>query len=682
MAGDDGDKADGGGVDVGLDALEILDSHVVLIDLNGGVLDLDLRRIGLKTFYSWAPDKPGSFEVDGAVNGVDVAWAGQARPFTDSFSATTTGTISGVTVDRLRRFTGPLGFSRHLGELSCSLDIRVAIGPADGWVVGAKGKIAIEGVELTTDDGLESGVVSLNLDLDTEAAYELESGLTLTGSIGSEVEAFRLADGPNDAIGVSQAAVSLADIAITRVGDFRVVPAPEVSDGQTGRTSLARQMVVWLAALVLEFLDGDLDGKISGVVAANGIEVKTEDLTRSTRIDGRIGAWRTDFESIEANQADDVRTLAGALTTRVANLSADFALSDQMAAISFNELVLSLPRLAGSRGGGAASTNFAGSLKTTGLSTAVKTPGNGTRRELNVGDMLLDVREFSGNRADSKTSGSGQFSVTLGELEGLARTNEGDSRVTGGGVEITMTSLAVDADPDQDVTRGAGELKATELRFQGPGPDQGLTLSVGESRLAFDRTVVVRQDETVSLDGHFDAGVGQLRADIPIASEVTVAEADAIGVAFGPLQLRKSEGRTTLTLSGSARGTTMAARVPALDPVPPLDVRIAELAVALNDMGLEARKDGTPWRLAGNLEAGGLAIDIERESRASVKARKLTAAGVESDQHLAVKVAEISRRPSGSLGYAPIFHRFGVRQRRRREPTGRRAGAKHLRGAP
>ena len=211
-----------------------------------------------------------------SINGIDVKWSGEVRPIADHFVASASGVIAGVTVDRIRRFTGPLGFSRRQGELGARMEVQFSVDSMKSWRLGTKGRLTLESVELATDDGLNAAMVSTTVDLYTEATFSPEQGFTVSGFIGGEAKGFGLSDGPRDAIGVEGASFALSEFAVTRFGSFSVAPPTADSAGDTRIPSLARQLVNWIEAIALEFVNGDLDGNITGMLAANGIQISKE----------------------------------------------------------------------------------------------------------------------------------------------------------------------------------------------------------------------------------------------------------------------------------------------------------------------------------------------------------------------------------------------------------------------
>ena len=508
---------------VGIDYLEVRASQAVLEDVNGGLMELDLRRLSLANFRSWEPESPGNFELNGAINGIDMNWSGEAHPFADPLVASASGVIAGVTVDRIRRFTGPLGFSRRQGELGTRMEVQFSVDSMKSWRLGTKGKLTLESVELATDDGLNAAMVSTTVDLDTEATFSPEQGFTLSGFIGGEAKGFGLSDGPRDAIGVEGASFALSEFAVTRFGSFSVALPTADSAGDTRIPSLARQLVNWIEAIALEFVNGDLDGNITGMLAANGIQMKAAGLAGSMAVDGKIDTWRSDFENLEAGRTGDVHTVSGALSTKVEDIAVEMGFPDRTASISLDELALRIPQLAGSWDVGSVTTTFVGSLNASGLSTGMETKEDGATREMKVGSITLEVPEFSGDTTPDQTTGSGRLTAILSNLEGVSTAEGAAGTMTSKSMQLRLSSLSVVAGADRNVTRLAGDLDATEIQIAGPSTDDGMNMSAGNSRIAFDPIVLVRESDNTSLDSHIDGRLSNLQAEIPTFAGIRIA---------------------------------------------------------------------------------------------------------------------------------------------------------------
>ncbi len=67
----------------GLDRLEIRDSRVVFIDARGGEAVMHVNQLELAEFRTWAPEKPGRYRLDAALNEIGLIASGVAKPFAD-----------------------------------------------------------------------------------------------------------------------------------------------------------------------------------------------------------------------------------------------------------------------------------------------------------------------------------------------------------------------------------------------------------------------------------------------------------------------------------------------------------------------------------------------------------------------------------------------------------------------
>ena len=82
--------------------------------------------------------------------------------------------------------------------------------------------------------------------------------------------------------------------------------------------------------------------------------------------------------------------------------------------------------------------------------------------------------------------------------------------MTSKSMQLRLSSLSVVAGADRNVTRLAGDLDATEIQIAGPSTDDGMNMSAGNSRIAFDPIVLVRESDNTSLDSHIDGRLSNL----------------------------------------------------------------------------------------------------------------------------------------------------------------------------
>jgi hypothetical protein len=62
----------------------------------------------LNGFRTWTPNKPGTFSFLGEANGIGFKLEGEARPFANVVNVSAQGRTTGIDLEKIKRFTGPL----------------------------------------------------------------------------------------------------------------------------------------------------------------------------------------------------------------------------------------------------------------------------------------------------------------------------------------------------------------------------------------------------------------------------------------------------------------------------------------------------------------------------------------------------------------------------------------------
>ena len=119
----------GGAWQVGIDRLEVRASQAVLEDVNGGLLELDLRRLSLADFRSWEPELPGQFEFDVSINGIDVKWSGGSASMSSSIHHRPACVVTNWARQSAKRWTLSTKTSklRSLVRAACRINCRASV---------------------------------------------------------------------------------------------------------------------------------------------------------------------------------------------------------------------------------------------------------------------------------------------------------------------------------------------------------------------------------------------------------------------------------------------------------------------------------------------------------------------------------------------------------------------------
>ncbi len=122
----------------GIDEVRIVDSRIFFTDRARGTVEIAVASLELDEFRSWEPDHPGRFLLDATINNMGFRAQGTAKPFADVASADVALTVNEVEIEKIARYTGPLGFDRSSGVLRADLSgtVEAAGGNVDGAVKG------------------------------------------------------------------------------------------------------------------------------------------------------------------------------------------------------------------------------------------------------------------------------------------------------------------------------------------------------------------------------------------------------------------------------------------------------------------------------------------------------------------------------------------------------------------
>ena len=238
---------------VGLDDLELRDSRLVFTDHKGGRATIDVAELDLEGFRTWTAEDPGSFRLQGSLNGIGITAEGTATPLSSNIRIDSKVDVSGITISRIEAYTGPLGFSPSDGTLDLSLTSKGAAVFPDARVdADLEARIAIRGL-----DAARSDIGAFKIAGGTIALPALAFTYDGTGSIGLA--------------GTADAALDGVDVRVTQ--GTRVAAAALRADIEDLRVALPETGAVTLTARPTLALDELALGgpSIEGTVATTKI---------------------------------------------------------------------------------------------------------------------------------------------------------------------------------------------------------------------------------------------------------------------------------------------------------------------------------------------------------------------------------------------------------------------------
>lgn len=426
----------------GLDDFRFIDSRIFYTDRARGTVELDVDNLELHEFRTWQPDHPGNFLLDARVNNIDFQAKGTARPFGEVIHADFTTTIDGVEMDKISKYTGPLGFERRAGVLGAALDGTVE---ASGGALDAslKGEITGTGV-----DANRPGQIAVQFD---RAAIKLDNRLRMAKD-GS-----RTVSGPFH--------VELNGTLLTVAGGTTVAFAKGALD---------------LPALEAKMTEGASAATTRGSLALAGLEAKP------TGAGGKPGPtvtavnFATDLKDISINAGGSTTKLGGNIDLTIDDLQAglpvDGAAEGQR--VAADQAKLSLANLAVNAAGAETTISATGKTDVSGLSAKMPKTRDKPPVDASIGHVHLDLSEI--NAALGKADPQWQVAVDAA-LNTLAATVGGGDLAKASLGDITLKNaranhaLAISAD---SLSLGGTDVSLTKdafAAFSGGGgqPAQG-----------------------------------------------------------------------------------------------------------------------------------------------------------------------------------------------------------------
>lgn len=213
---DDAEKSDFG---VGVDSFEFTDSKLTFVDISGGSLTLDVKRLMVSDFRTWDPDTPGKVELESSVNGIGWNWQGTATPFDDDIAISLQTQLRDGTIDKVAQFTGPTGLVRQAAQFESDMDFDFTLKP-DGQIDGTiKGEIRLSEVDIATEDGAGISFPAAQIALDLLQGVKPDGTRKVAGDIGVGSSSVAVAGPAGEKIDLTDFNFQVEDLDFTRYAD-------------------------------------------------------------------------------------------------------------------------------------------------------------------------------------------------------------------------------------------------------------------------------------------------------------------------------------------------------------------------------------------------------------------------------------------------------------------------------
>lgn len=313
-----------GGWGAGIDTFEFRDSRLLLTSAGGGRLVVNVADLELRGFRTWAPEKPGTFALEGEANGIAFSLEGEARPFADVTTINAEARVEGAGLDRIRRFTGPLaGLQPHQGRMDAQFAGTASLYP-DGRIEGrADGSAQLEGIHIAKPGLLDIRTPEGQLQFDLSLALDGADTLRLQGHGETRLQQVKAAGPEGATASLETGRVTFSGLDIVRTGDSggtagQVTPLAGKVDLElggvdaalprsAGGTSAAQPMRLGVRALQLDVNtpdDAQSDVarplRLTGSVKANEISASIPGAVAQQPVDAGVQTLQASLHEISA----------------------------------------------------------------------------------------------------------------------------------------------------------------------------------------------------------------------------------------------------------------------------------------------------------------------------------------------------------------------------------------------
>ena len=313
---------DGAGWGAGLDVLTLTDSRVFFRDLTRGTLTLELDELTLEGFRTWAPENPGTFELTGRLNDIDIYASGEARPFGGEISLSFETKVDRGLWEKVLAYTGPaFDFERQGGKFSSEGKHQLDITETGDLTFFSKTTFAIDDVVAARPDGISGQYDKGVITLDTRTALDENGAMEVLGSTTYAINDMQLVIPGGQVIDLDRVNASFDDLKAEIFADgktkIRVRPTFD-ADGVAlkGPTNASLdRLSVNLGEVNVSTSAGRLAMNLSGSTSLDALAL-------SGPADLAFDALRVDLADVDVLQQGDSLSVKGAATAEARTLTA------------------------------------------------------------------------------------------------------------------------------------------------------------------------------------------------------------------------------------------------------------------------------------------------------------------------------------------------------------------------
>jgi hypothetical protein len=651
------EETDEAGFGVGLDGFLLENSRALLETDLGGELVVEIDRLVIEDIRSWDPDQPAVVGLTALVNDIEVQADAQVHLFSETIMADAHVRLASIDLDKVTRFTGPLGFDRRDGEVRVDMVTSIQIEPAGRVMMAGYADLTHEGAALARPN-LNYRVGRQRVDIDgvviaepvaAETNGQASTLLKAAGSAQVRSDQVEVRAAEAGALTFDQAEIHLTDLALLRDSKGRIrldvvpsvqVTAAEVSGPLGIETTSIRAALPALAAT--------LDGASIAVRAAGTAEAEDTGLTLPGAEGAagpslKTGTLRAAFDDLVISLAPERTKIAGHLGLELSDLAAVAPLAMGEAEASVGPIKIDLADVGLRTSAGGLGLVVRGALDVKSLQATLPGATDGASTSIGLDGVSaavagLDVTLDSSGAADV----SGQASLSLADLAAEVPLGETAAMISAKTFDVALPRLQA-ATSEQALQLGVtGSAEVDGLQAQLSGGESPLNVQLERVTSDFDGVeAAIQSSGTTQASGALTLALNEVAADAPYgngAADVTTGE---LGLTLSELQLSLTDGGASIEAVGSNKLVGFRANLPAADNRPPMSVGLAGLEVTIDQLAAEVGPETPTWQVKSTIAGESISADVEGEGAASVRLGTLALDGLEADHGLAASARSL-----------------------------------------
>jgi hypothetical protein len=467
------------GVALGIEQFEFTDSRLVFEDVTGGALTIDIDQLTLERLFTWTPEEPAQFALEGTVNDIQLSLDGTVTPFLDPLRFTLNTRLRGITIDRVARFVGSTDLAREDGTLDSESRYDYVV-YRDGRVEGSvNGTYRFSDFAIATTEGETLGIDAATLELDLDQKLQADGSATAKGNLSLSATSINVANALGDSASIAAAGMTFRDLSLDKSAlrreTFFEYGTPTDGSASTDNTAagLITLMIGWARDLALETLTHQLtfDGKST-------LNIEDAQLSTAARGDTpgrslRLNELQLDLGTINSEAFDGGFRVRLGLESALNALAVAVADGGPRADIDDLRLAASSIDLSATRGMALLELDIQADLKTISASD-----GQGATVALDM--VSLGSDGFKVVQNDRSGEAAGPLSVRLEALEASRPNGADEIALHGEGLQLTLDQFSMTSE-GSGAARFTGDMALDGVSLARTG-DKPLTLTLASKR--------------------------------------------------------------------------------------------------------------------------------------------------------------------------------------------------------